>query len=310
MQIRLATLDDTASISALFCGHIDRWQRLNAQGQPEDVDYAALTIYERWLHGGEWMSIETGAIWLSHMLSGAGLPYVMEQDGELIGYAELFPGEEPEPFGVHVHIGQLVTREGEMQADFFLRQLVDQAHEYGRVTVSAVPMDSAALTRYRALGLEEVARYETLTLSAQTGQGFYRASAHSQEDAAQIAGWAMPVGRVTSSREQWERLWVQHWSAVPQITARKSHRIKLFASGQDAYVCLQQHLYDSRTADVYCWTSKPFNPALLVAIRDWAHRQGLRTLNLTVSERIARTMLNEAESTRRQRVILARDVNR
>ena len=62
MQIRQATLDDTRAISKLFCAGIERWQRMDAQGRVEDLSYEQLTIYERWLHGGAWLSIETAAL--------------------------------------------------------------------------------------------------------------------------------------------------------------------------------------------------------------------------------------------------------
>ena len=74
LEVRQAGLDDTGAISALFCARIPVWQRRNAQGQVENVAYDALTIYERWLHGGPWMSIETCAILLNHLLSGGGDP--------------------------------------------------------------------------------------------------------------------------------------------------------------------------------------------------------------------------------------------
>ena len=62
MRVRQATLDDTQQIVALFSGRVPVWQRLGERGQVEDLPYDALTIYERWLHGGAWMSLETGAI--------------------------------------------------------------------------------------------------------------------------------------------------------------------------------------------------------------------------------------------------------
>ena len=59
IHMRGAALDDTQAISALFRSHIAVWQRLNAGGQVEDVSYDSLTIYDRWMHGGPWMSGET-----------------------------------------------------------------------------------------------------------------------------------------------------------------------------------------------------------------------------------------------------------
>ena len=72
MLVRQATIDDTRKIVGLNTANVPLWQRLDAAGQVENLPYEALTIYERWLHGGAWMSLETGAIWLSHLLSGNG----------------------------------------------------------------------------------------------------------------------------------------------------------------------------------------------------------------------------------------------
>src|SRR5215213_9179974 len=76
LQVRQAALDDTCAISSLFRARIGVWQRLDANGRVEDKPYEALTIYERWLHGGAWMSIETAAIQLNELLSGAGISLV------------------------------------------------------------------------------------------------------------------------------------------------------------------------------------------------------------------------------------------
>src|SRR5512139_2051816 len=104
IHIREASLDDTQAISGLFRSRISAWQRLSAQGQVEDVPYDALTIYERWLHGGPWMSVETAALHLSHLLRGAGMPFVVESGGVVVAYAEAYHGVEPAPFGDHLHL--------------------------------------------------------------------------------------------------------------------------------------------------------------------------------------------------------------
>ena len=55
--VREAIMDDTAAISALFRQQVNVWQRFDADGRVEELPYEKLTIYERWLHGGAWMSI-------------------------------------------------------------------------------------------------------------------------------------------------------------------------------------------------------------------------------------------------------------
>src|SRR5438105_2932338 len=108
INIRQACLDDTQAISALFRAPINVWQRLNERGQVQDVDYSALTIYERWLHGGPWMSVETGAIQLSHVLRGAGAALVAELNGQVCAYAEAYHNIEPSPFGDNLSLAHLI----------------------------------------------------------------------------------------------------------------------------------------------------------------------------------------------------------
>ena len=76
VEVRQAGLDDTGAISAFFARKFPSGSASTQQGQVEDVPYEALTIYERWLHGGPWMSVETCAILLNHLLLGAGIPLV------------------------------------------------------------------------------------------------------------------------------------------------------------------------------------------------------------------------------------------
>ena len=53
--------------------------------------------------------------------------------------------------------------------------------------------------------------------------------------------------------------------------------------------------YDPRSADLYSWSPKPISTQLLSAIRDWAHREGYRSLWLMVTEDTAKTLGPDAE---------------
>ena len=110
LVIREARLDDTAAISELLRSRIERWQRFTEAGAVEDCRYEDLSVAERWLHGGAWMSEETAAIHLSRLLIGAGLPLVSERNGRVVGYLEAFTSKEQEPFGEHWGVSYLVGR--------------------------------------------------------------------------------------------------------------------------------------------------------------------------------------------------------
>jgi ribosomal protein S18 acetylase RimI-like enzyme len=299
VNIRQATLDDTQALSRLFRAHIHNWQRLNSKGQVEDVPYDALTIYERWLHGGPWMSVETAAIHLSHLLRGAGIPLLVENDGKVIGYVELYHGQEPAPFGHHLSMTH-PTVHPDLDASRLETALLNAAREESdkrdceRLLVAVTLAEARSF--YEAQGLEKVMVIRRYTLPAKSGQGFYVTAEVLEASAADIQTWHMPVGRLSSARQQWETLWPGTWDAIPEMRQRRTHRMKFNASGQDAYVCCQQQLYVDRNADIFCWSPRPLTSQLLTAIRDWSHREGYRTLVMAVNEDTAKILGSEAEA--------------
>lgn len=297
-QVRPATLDDTQAINSLFRSRITTWQRMNAQGQVEDVPYEALTIYERWLHGGPWMSVETGALQLSHLLRGAGIPVVAEVSGQVQGYSEAYHGDEPEPFGDHLHVAHLTAASADAALyDTIIAYWLEQAAALRcrRVTATCIANDAEARTLYERHGLHSLSRIQRFGLPARTGQVFYKATEHPSASPAQIGGWFMQVGRFSSARQQWETLWPRTWYALPELRSRRAHRLHFSVAGQEAFVFCQQQLYEPRSADVYCWTPKPFSSQVLTAIRDWAHREGYRTLVMAVPDETIKLLGNEAE---------------
>lgn len=311
MHVRQATLDDTQAISALFQKRIPKWQRVNPQGQVEDLPYGDLNIYERWLHGGAWMSIETAAIWLSHLLSGAGFAYVVVDDrNKIIAYAEVYEGDEPAPYGKHLYVAHHITvPDAPVQAaDALMQFLIAQAEPRGRIMTSCSAYDEESANLYRRYGMAIVDKIQQINLPAQSGQGFYKVTAHATANPGQIASWSMSVGRLTSSRHQWETVWPNLWQAVPEIVKRRTFRQRFVASGQEAFVCYQQQLYAPRSADLYVWTPKSLSPQLLIALRDWGYQQGFRTLVMAVTEKIATVLGTDGEKTPYQQHIYARNV--
>lgn len=293
IEVRQAGLDDSGAISALFCAKIPLWQRVNKQGRVEDLPYEALTIYERWLHGGPWMSIETCAILLNHLLMGAGVPLVAENNGSIVGYVEAYHSIEPEPFGRLLHIAHLVAADLDVE-----RELVEGLNARAKslrcqhITITRVGGASVYDERYILTPLSTLRRFN---LPARQGQIFYRAVEHLDTNAAQINGWAMPVGRLSCSRQQWETVWPRQWETLPEIRQRQSARRQISAAGQEALMFCREHLYDPRRADLSLWTPKGLTLQLVSAVRDWAHREGYRTLVVAVEEDSIEALGTEAE---------------
>ena len=306
MRVRQATLDDASKIIELFTARVRIWQRLNDRGQVEDLPYDDLTIYERWLHGGAWMSLETGAIWLSHLLSGNGLAYVVDDDGEVLAYAEAFVNRELPPMGTHLHIAEMLIGD-ECSEDVHLQladAIRDDARAPGRVSVAYADYDRALATYYRKFfGTNEAFRLTRFTLPAQIGQSFYKSQDYDKSEASQIDGWAMAVGRWTSPRAMWETEWTEHWRGIPEIIARSKHRHYINASGHEAVVCYHQQLYNERNADVYCWSPRNLSTQLLVAIRDKGHRLGFRFLSYSLPEDAVKLLPAESTPEPNQQVI-------
>ena len=306
MLTRQATLDDTSKIVALFTARVSVWQRLNAAGQVEDQPYEQLTIYERWLHGGAWMSLETGAIWLSHLLSGNGLAYVVEDGGAIVAYAEAFVNRELTPMGGHLHLADMLIHEG--CADEVHHLLADailsDARGPGRLSVAYPDYSKEKATYYRKyFGANEAFRLARYTLSAQIGQSFYKSRDFDKTDASLIDGWAVAVGRTSSPRALWEAEWKEHWRCIPQIVSRSKHRQYVNASGHEALVCYHQQLYNDRQAEVYCWSPRNLSTQLLVAIRDMGHRLGFRMLTLALPDFAAELLPAETAVDPNQQIV-------
>lgn len=300
VRVRQARLDDAQAISAVFRAHIHTWQRINENGQVEDVPYNSLTIYERWLHGGAWMSVETGAIHLSHLLrlNGAALPVVAEIDGRVLAYTEAYTGHEPPPYGNHLHVTNPTLHPDYAEAGLdsaMIDYLIEQARTLKCQQVTA----SFALAEFKELytrhGFKPLTIQRRFSLPARTGQGFYRTTESLDADANRIKGWHMPVGRLGSARQQWETLWPGTWDSMPEMRRQRAHRLHFNAAGQEALIFCQQQLYVPRSADVYAWSPKPLTPQLLTALRDWAHRESYRTLVMLVPEDTIKTLGADAE---------------
>jgi len=282
-QVREAGLDDVSAITELARSRITKWQRISDDGQIEDVAYDDLTVYERWLHGGPWMSVETGSLQLSHLRRGAGMPMVVETDGQVVAYAEVYVGGEPTPIGRHLHLTAPTVYTqymGGSADDALLQWLIDYAgkQHFKRVTANCAANDEQATQFYEKHGMTVIEEVSRMMTPAKSGQVFYKAVEHPDPDAAQIDGWFMNIGRLGSARHQWESLWHGTFDSIPEVKALLTHRLRFNAAGNDAFVLIRQQLYRKRNADVYCWTPKPPTGQLITAICDWANREAYRRL--------------------------------
>ncbi|MDQ7035940.1 MAG: hypothetical protein Q9P01_14235 [Anaerolineae bacterium] len=236
---------------------------------------------------------------------------MLENDSdEIVGYVETYSSDEPAPYGYHLHIGRMATKNNsDAEKDALMQFLLEQAGGIGRITVSCTAYDNDSINFYKRYGMSAIDNVQQVSIPTVGGSvGFYKVTDHPQADIAQIANWSMPIGRIENAPYHWQHLWHNLWQAVPQIVARRTNRQHFNAGGQEALVCVQQHLYNPRSADIYCWTAKSLTAQVVNAIRDWAHKEGYRTLTMTVTEKIVLLLGSNIEKTPYQHTILSRDV--
>ncbi|MBW4437859.1 MAG: hypothetical protein KME04_12030 [Pleurocapsa minor GSE-CHR-MK-17-07R] len=294
MPVRQARLDDTIAISQLFRARIPVWQRLDTEGRVQTVTYEDLTVAERWGHGGHWMSVETSALYLNHLLLGAGIPLVSWDGatGQINGYAEAYASTEGDPVGSSLHVAHLVSAD-ERIADALLGALYEQAmlRRLPRMTVTQ-PHDADLPEEVITETITSVSRY---SISTREGQVFYSAKELPGADYAQISGWWMPVGRISSARYQWELLMPRQFETLPERASNPHDRVKLSAGGFEAIVYCEARPHDPRSADVSIWTPKGLQPQIVTAVRDWAAKRGYRTLWMVATEAASKAMGPDAE---------------
>lgn len=281
ITVRQATLADAASITEVYQATVATWTRRDPDGTPIPTDYDDLTLFERWQNGGPQTSVEMCAVHLANLLRGVdGIPLVAEVEGRVGAEAEIFIGNEPEPFGHHVNVSQLRVHPdfdgvGLGSALLAYIQQIGEAIRGKRVTVADAGDDAALYEHHR---YQRAHTGQRIRFPAAEGRVFYRATALTNYDPAQIIGWHMPLGRYQNAREEWDRMPPGFWNSVPEIVETESARVHITLTGQEAYALFQQDRANPEQVHVFMWTKRPLNNLLMVALRDWALRHNYGTL--------------------------------
>jgi len=155
LVVRRAALDDVKGIVKVH----------TAEG-----GLSGLSVGERYLYGGPWMSVETCSIHINALLLENQLPLVAELEGRIVGEAEVFLSEEPingEPRRI-AHLDVI-----EVHPDFrgrgIGRGLIEHIERSlgGNIELLTVQPGEEALGFYKRLGFDEVL-YEIWLVEVET----------------------------------------------------------------------------------------------------------------------------------------------
>lgn len=284
IQVRLATLEDVEDITAVHCSNVEEWFRWEG-GQKAPVHYEDLAIYQRWRNGGPWMSVETCAVRINHLLLAGHYPLVAEIGGRVLGEAELFLSEEPPPLGRYLNLSVLYVHR-DQQRQGIGSALMEAALSLGRelgcdaLTINGTPEAPGFYARFGFRSLLHLQK--AWALCRDYGQPC-RAETFWETSYETVEGLTMAIGRYQSAREEWERAGIDTL-ALSEIRGRKSARWKLWAGEGRAYAILAQTYFDPTVTDAYAWIETLPLPLVIKAILSQGKSMGFAKVNLLLEE--------------------------
>ena len=288
ITVRSATLDDIPAIVAIHRADLVTWKRWDADDNVHLSDYADLTPYERWLNGGWWMDPGLYRPYLERLLrpDGAGMALVAELDGQVLAEAEAWLGNEPPPYGRNLNLSVIYTLRGNARRGLgtaLMRALEARAAAEACDTMLVTMVEAPDF--YRRFGFAPAETWRRARMPAKTGNTQYTAAPDPLGSYDAVRGWAMPVGRYQSSRQQWERA---QPGLEPDFEAWRDLRHgawRLEVRREPAVLLLEEVPRERGVADVHLWTPTPtLSRQLVQAIRDRGAQMGFAELHFLVTE--------------------------
>lgn len=286
ITVRLALLQDVQTIVAVHTSHVTEWKRIDRQYIP--TSYDELPLFERWQHGGPWMSVETCAVHIHRLLAGSGTPLVAELDGRVLAEAEVYESDEAAPFNRCLHLATVCTHQSNLKRGLGSALLTYIAQMAGLMGCRRVTLAQAANVElpsfYAERGFRLMHSARRIQFSTHTGRAVFQSAPFTNTDPAQIKGWHMPLGRYQAARQEWEALFPHEWAAgIPELIDARMAHLKLTVAGQNALVYLRES-DEPGVCDLACWSARPLTAPLVTALRDCAAREGFSTIQTLVSD--------------------------
>lgn len=283
IEVRPATLADVAAISEIHRSENRQWFRFEARGRVP-AQYEELSLYERWLNGGPWMSPETCAIHLNWLLIAGHFALVAEFDHQVVGEAELFLSDEPEPMGRTLHLSVLyvhrsMQRRGAGSA--LVRAAFDLARELGCHALTVVPEIKPF---YAKLGLELCLRLVETQAPTRKHTSPYPVELVLDGRYAVVRGLPLVIGRYQSPCQAWEE--VANQIALPELRILRVVRWQIQPGTLPAYLMLKEMATRERLACACAWFAGDSVPmaGVVQALLAQARRMGFTRMELLLEE--------------------------
>lgn len=281
IRVRPATLADASSITGVHCSHVQTWRR---GGKGEPAPYEDLPLYDRWLHGGPWMSVETCAVHLNRWLRAGHPVLVAEVEGRVVGEAEFVINPEPSPYGPALHLSLLFVH-ADYRGQGVGRALVEAgaalAREHGCGVLTTQP-EQPAEPFYRRVGFEPWLYLREWQAPAVEGEAQAEPAHHDPYPV--DAGTALRAGRYQCARQAWDDL-PFHLALAEHRRLRWGRWRATLPDGGTAWLGLHAQPLEPSQADGFIWAPPEADLGPLVdALQHLAARLGFAYVDLLLEE--------------------------
>jgi predicted N-acetyltransferase YhbS len=218
------------------------------------------------------------------------LALVAETEGQVRAVAEAWLGEEPAPFGRSLDVSILYALRGQTGKGLgsaLMGALGERAEAERCETLTVTHAEAPAF--YAKHGFSPAVTWRRVRLPTLAGNSQYQAQGMRPGPYAGpegVQGWAMPIGRYQSARQEWERI---QPGAQPDFEAWRGLRLeawRLTARRTPAVVVFDEQPRERGTADVHVWTpTGTLSRQMVAAIRDRGAQSGFGELMFFAAER-------------------------
>lgn len=273
--IRRGELKDVAQIVDVHCSDLEdgTWYSFKGGIRNEAAGPSSLSLYERWLNGGSWMSKELCSVYINNLLLNGHIPLVAEQRGLIVGEVELFFGWESDG-KLYAHIGVAQVHKAYQRKGIgimLIKEAINVARRRGAYYLTVRPREYLK-DYYKDLGFSEWLK--TVVFSSEASP--YISKIVWEEDDTYFNKKKFLhfiMGQEQSSAQIWQIFHQNHF-ALPEFTSEPIHTGKAISQNQEILAIFYPHVYCGDMANVYAWSGNKINTAHIWTMLTLAYHFG------------------------------------